>query len=129
MTALQEMMQDLAGIVRTESELLQAKESLIQFRQRARKVRVEGNREYNNAWHTALDLQHMIIVSEAITLAAIYRKESRGAHFRIDYPDPDPVNGKMNQVIRKDSDGRMRVESIPLKPVRPDLQQLIDEMK
>ncbi|KIC95836.1 fumarate reductase/succinate dehydrogenase flavoprotein subunit [Flavihumibacter solisilvae] len=129
MTALQEMMQDFAGIVRTESELLQAKESLIQFRQRARKVRVEGNREYNNAWHTALDLQHMIIVSEAITLAAIYRKESRGAHFRIDYPDPDPVNGKMNQVIRKGSDGRMHVESIPLKPVRPDLQQLIDEMK
>jgi succinate dehydrogenase / fumarate reductase flavoprotein subunit len=78
---LQEMMQDLVGIVRKEEELLKAIEELKKLSQCANKVKVIGNREYNNGWHTALDLQNLLTVSEAITRAAIERKESRGAHF------------------------------------------------
>jgi succinate dehydrogenase / fumarate reductase flavoprotein subunit len=77
---LQEMMQDLVGIVRTESELQHAKLELDKLMLREKNVRVIGNREYNNGWHTAQDLKNLLTVSEAITLAAIQRKESRGAH-------------------------------------------------
>src|SRR5256714_3089986 len=96
---LQEMMQDLVGIVRREEELLQAIEELKKLRLRASTVRVTGNREFNPGWHTALDLQNQFMVSEAITISALARKESRGAHFREDYPEKSEKNGKFNTVI------------------------------
>ena len=126
---LQEMMQDLVGIVRKEEELLKAMEELEKLRQRSNKVRVIGNREYNNGWHTALDLQNLMTVSEAITRAAIERKESRGAHFREDYPEKNEKNGKFNLVTYKGEDGQMKVRHEPLREVRADLKQIIEEMK
>ncbi len=74
-----------------------------------------GNREYNNGWHTALDLQNLLTVSEAITRAAIERKESRGAHFREDYPVKDERTGNCNLIIVKGDDGQMRVKRMPLR--------------
>ena len=74
------------------------------FRQlwkRARRVGVAGNREYNPGWHTALDLQNLLTVSEAIARSALERKESRGGHFRDDYPGKDDAYGKFNIVVRK----------------------------
>jgi len=126
---LQEMMQDLVGIVRTEGEMLQAQAALGRLRERAARVRVIGNREYNAGWHTALDLQNLLTVSEAITLAALHRKESRGAHFRDDYPNKEAAYGTFNLVIRKDSNGQMNIQQQPIQEIRPDLQQIIDEMK
>jgi succinate dehydrogenase / fumarate reductase flavoprotein subunit len=126
---LQEMMQNLVGIVRKEEELLRAKEELKILRERADKVRVIGNREYNNGWHTALDLLNLLTVSEAITMAAIERKESRGAHFREDYPQKDEKSGKFNLIIYKGTDGQMKVRHEPLHVMREDLKQIIDEMK
>jgi len=126
---LQEMMQDLVGIVRNEEELMKAKDELKMLWVRARNVKVIGNREYNNGWHTALDLKNLLTVSEAVTLAAIQRKESRGAHFREDYPNKDDQNGKFNSVIRKDIDGQMEVTKVPLTEIRSDLKQIIEEMK
>ena len=76
-------------------------EQLKLMRERADNVRVIGNREYNNGWHTALDLQNLLTVSEAITMAALERKESRGAHFREDYPEKDEKSGKFNLIIYK----------------------------
>ena len=105
---LQEMMQDLVGIVRKEEELQKAMEALKKLWQRSGKVKVIGNREYNNGWHTALDLQNLLTVSEAITRAAIERKESRGAHFREDYPEKDEKTGKFNLIIFKGEDGQMQ---------------------
>src|SRR5262249_27165157 len=79
---LQDMMQDLVGIVRKEDEMLRALDGLTKLNERAAKVKVAGNREYNPGWHTAMDLHSLLTVSEAVTRAAILRKESRGAQFR-----------------------------------------------
>ena len=90
-------------------------------------VGVPGNREYNPGWHTALDLTHLLTVSEAVTLAAIERKESRGAQFREDYPAKSDEFGKFNIIIRKGSDGSMQVVRETLRPIPADLQQIIDD--
>ena len=126
---LQEMMQDLVGIVRNEEELQHAKVELNKLIQRERNVRVIGNREYNNGWHTAQDLKNLLTVSEAITLAAIQRKESRGAHFREDFPNKDEQGGKFNSVISKGSDGQMEIGKITHPEIREDLMVIIEEMK
>lgn len=126
---LQEVMQDLVGIVRKEEELLRAIDELKTLWERFSKVKVTGNREYNNGWHTAIDLQHLLTVSEAVTRAAIERKESRGAHFREDHPQKDELTGNCNLIIVKGQDGQMQVKRVPLRDMRPDLIQIIDEMK
>ncbi len=126
---LQEMMQDLVGIVRIEKELVEAQGELKKLQARAANVHVIGNREYNNGWHTALDLQNLLTVSEAIALAALHRKESRGAHFRDDYPNKDEQSSKFNLVVYKGDDGQMEVKQQPILEIRSDLKQIIEEMK
>jgi len=127
--ALQEMMQDLVGIVRKEDEMLRALEGLQKLRKRGGQVAVPGNREYNPGWHTALDLDNLLTVSEAITRAAVERKESRGAHFREDYPDKDAAAGKFSIVVRKGTDGSMQIRRQPLSEMPAELKQIIEEMK
>jgi len=126
---LQKMMQDLVGIVRRQDEMEQALERLGQLRSRAERVSVTGNREYNPGWHTALDLPNMLIVAEAVARAALERKESRGAHFRDDYPKKDSAFGAVNTLVRRGPDGQMRVETAPLRPMADELRQIIEEMK
>jgi succinate dehydrogenase / fumarate reductase flavoprotein subunit len=127
--ALQDMMQDLVGIVRQEKEMLQALDRIRQLQARAEHVGVGGNREYNPGWHTAIDLNNLLIVSEMVTLAALERKESRGAHFREDYPSKDDKLGSFNIVIRKGSDGAMQVLREPIPEMPLELKQIIEEMK
>ncbi|MDQ3314164.1 MAG: fumarate reductase/succinate dehydrogenase flavoprotein subunit [Verrucomicrobiota bacterium] len=126
---LQEMMQGLVGIVRQEEEMQRALQGIQQMRERAGKLGVMGNREFNPGWHTALDLKNLLTVSEAIALAGLERKESRGAHFREDYPDKDPAFATVNTVIWRGDDGAMQIrqESIPQMP--DDLKRVIEEMK
>jgi succinate dehydrogenase / fumarate reductase flavoprotein subunit len=126
---LQEMMQELVGIVRKEEELLRAKEYLEIMMKRLENVHVTGNREFNPGWHTALDLHNLLTVSEAVTLAAIERKESRGAHFREDYPQKDPNSGKFNIIIKKEKGGEMNLRKDPIPEMREDLKKIIEEMK
>ncbi len=126
---LQETMQDLVGIVRTESEMQRALEVIAQLRARAERAGVAGNREYNNGWHTAIDIGSMLIVSEAVTRAALLRKESRGAQFREDFPGKDPEWGKYNNVIKRGADGAMQVEKHALPPIPDELKKVIDDMK
>jgi succinate dehydrogenase / fumarate reductase flavoprotein subunit len=126
---LQELMQDNVGIVRTESEMQHALGQLQKLKRRADNAGVTGHREFNPGWHTALDLENLLTVSEAITLAAIERKESRGAQFREDYPSKEERFAKVNTMISKAADGSMRVRLDPL-PEMPDyLKQVIEEMK
>ena len=127
--ALQELMQDQVGIVRMEEEMAEAITGVEQLRARARNVHVTGNREYNPGWHTALDLHSLLTVSEAIARAALERKESRGAHFRADYPEKDPTWGTVSLVIKKGADGTMEVRREPVPAIPSALQQIIEEMK
>jgi succinate dehydrogenase / fumarate reductase flavoprotein subunit len=123
---LQEMMQSLVGIIRTEPELKEAVQRLEALKDRARRVRVEGGRVYNPGWHLALDLASLLTVSEATTLAALERRESRGGHTREDYPKTDGHFAKVNVVIRQ-SDGRMTVTQEPLPPMPEELKKLLEE--
>ena len=126
---LQESMQDLVGIVRTEGEMTRALEAIAQLRTRAARAGIVGNRQYNNGWHTAMDLDNMLLVSEAVTRAALLRKESRGAQFRDDFPDKDPEWGKYNIVVQRGGDGAMRVEKRPIQPMPDELKSVIEEAK
>src|SRR5688572_21781291 len=126
---LQQFMQKLVGIVRQESEMVEALDNVRAMRARAAKVAVQGNREYNPGWHTALDLDNLLTVSEAIALAAIERRESRGGHFRDDYPEKDAQFAKFNIVVRKGADGSMQLERRPLTPLPAELQAIIEEQK
>jgi succinate dehydrogenase / fumarate reductase, flavoprotein subunit len=126
---LQEMMQDLVGIVRREDEMLRALNGIQKLWERAKKVSVYGNREYNPGWHTALDLTNLLTSAEAVTRSAIERKESRGAQFREDYMNKDDAFGKVNIIVRRANDGSMEVRREPILQIRPDLQQIIQEMK
>ncbi|MEZ0333993.1 MAG: fumarate reductase/succinate dehydrogenase flavoprotein subunit [Gemmatimonadales bacterium] len=126
---LQTTMQDLVGIVRTEAEMARALEEIGRLKEQARRVGVSGNREYNPGWHTALDLSNLLTVSEAVTRAAIERKESRGGHFREDYPEKDPAWGKVNVVIRRGPGGAMQLVRESIRPLPPELQAIIVEQK
>jgi succinate dehydrogenase / fumarate reductase, flavoprotein subunit len=126
---LQDMMQNLVGIVRQQEELEQALDGIMKLKERAKHVSVGGNREYNPGWHTALDLDNLLTVSEAITRAAMERKESRGAHFRDDYPEKDELFGTFNLAIHQRPDGSMQVIRDPLPPMTEEQKQIIEEMK
>jgi succinate dehydrogenase / fumarate reductase, flavoprotein subunit len=127
--ALQTTMQDLVGIVRAQHEMEQALVELEQLKARADQVGVPGNREYNPGWHTALDLRHLLIVSEAIARCALERRESRGGHFRDDYPDKDPAFATFNHVVRRGQDGAMALERATIPPLPAELAAIIEEMK
>jgi succinate dehydrogenase / fumarate reductase, flavoprotein subunit len=126
---LQELMQDNVGIVRTESEMRYALEQLQELKARAKRTGVTGNREYNPGWHTALDLQNLLTASEAITRAALERKESRGAQFREDYPNKDESFGDRNTIVWKDENGSMQIRWDRLPDMPEYLKQVIEENK
>jgi succinate dehydrogenase / fumarate reductase flavoprotein subunit len=121
------MMQDMVGIVRVESEMREALSRLAALGARAAGVGIGGNREYNSGWHTALDLPNLLLVSEAITRAGLERKESRGAHFREDYPAKSDEFSRFNLVIQKGPDGAMTLTRQPIAPLPPELAQVIKE--
>jgi succinate dehydrogenase / fumarate reductase flavoprotein subunit len=127
--ALQEMMQDLVGIVRQEKEMQQALDLIQELKTRAERCGVTGHREYNSGWHTAIDLNNLLTVSEMVTKAALERKESRGAHFRDDYPDKDKQFGSFNIIIRKGADGGMQIHRVQIPEMPQELKQIIEEMK
>ena len=128
-SAIAESMQALVGIVRLEDEMLRALENLQKLKARAKNAAAYGHREYNPGWHTCIDLQNLLTVAEATTRAAIERKESRGAQFRDDYPTKSDEFSKFNHVQRLGPNGDMVLTRQPVKPLPPELHQIIEENK
>ena len=130
---LQDTMQDLVGIVRQEAELQSALQHIGALKARAAQAGVYGNREYNNGWHTAIDLNNLLTIAEIIALSALERKESRGGHFRDDFPAKSEEYGKFNIVTRQAAsatDGATpKLERVPIKPMPEELKKIIEEMK
>ncbi len=128
---LQDMMQEHAGIVRNEKDLQTAQQKLQDLKKRAARAVSPGNREYNPGWHTALDLQNLLAVSEALILSGLDRKESRGGHFREDFPAKDEANfGKHNTIIRREPrTGEMQLSRQPLKAMPDELKKVVEENK
>ena len=126
---LQDTMQNLVGIVRQESEMQEAVSRIQQLNERAERVGVSGHREYHAGWHTAIDVRNLLAVSAAIAKSAIERKESRGGHFREDYPQKVDQYGTFNIMTKRGSDGRVQVSRVPI-PAMPDhLKEVIEEQK
>jgi succinate dehydrogenase / fumarate reductase flavoprotein subunit len=126
---LQESMQSLVGIVRNEGEMREAYALIQQYKERAARVGVSGHREYHAGWHTALDLRNLLTVSECVAVSAIERKESRGGHFREDYPGKSEEFGGINVMVRQSAGGGVEVGRIPLPPMPDHLKQAIEEQK
>jgi succinate dehydrogenase / fumarate reductase flavoprotein subunit len=121
---LQDTMQDLVGIIRTEDELVRAKDALDDLSDRAKRVSVDGHRQFNPGWHMALDLEAMIDVARCTTLSAIERKESRGGHTRDDYPNPDSSYFATVNMVTAIRDGEVNVRPEPLPKMPPELAEL-----
>lgn len=126
---LQDTMQDLVGIVRQETEMAKALVEVAELKKRAANAGVGGQRDYNPGWHTSIDLANLLTVSEAIAKSALDRKESRGGHFRDDYPEKSTEGGTYNSIIKKGADGQMVLERRPLTPLPDELKQIIEDQK
>jgi succinate dehydrogenase / fumarate reductase flavoprotein subunit len=122
---LQDSMQSFVGIFRTEEDLTKGVDAVTALRKEARAVRVEGSRAFNPGWHLAHDLKNMLQISESLARCALQRKESRGAHARLDYPSLDPQFGKVNSVVTLDGD-EVRVGQSPLPPMPDELRSLFE---
>ncbi|MDG1838107.1 MAG: fumarate reductase/succinate dehydrogenase flavoprotein subunit [Phycisphaerales bacterium] len=125
---LQDVMQDLVGIARTQPELEQAVERIADLSRRAATTSAVGNREYNPGWHTALDLPNLLAVSEAVARSAAGRRESRGAHSRVDHPEKDEQLGTVNTVVRRLDDDSMEMAHVPVVGVTEERQAIVKEM-
>jgi len=123
---LQDMMQDHVGIVRTDEELRTALKALDTFETRVNKLSVSGARAYNPGWNLAMDLRSMVVVSRAIAMAALERRESRGGHSRIDFPDYDKSFSKINHILTNDN-GKMVLRADPLPAVPDELKKFVEE--
>jgi succinate dehydrogenase / fumarate reductase flavoprotein subunit len=126
---LQTTMQNLVGIVRIQEEMERAVKEIAALKQRAAKVGAFGNREYNGGWHAGLDLGNLLTMAEVVAIAGAERKESRGGHFRDDYPNKDPKWAGLNIRIDKAADGGVKVTHVPVAEMPPELKQVIEENK
>jgi succinate dehydrogenase / fumarate reductase flavoprotein subunit len=124
---LQQTMHDLVGIIRTEAEMKGALERIAELKQRVANLSVEGHRQYNPGWHLALDLPHMLAVSECIARAALERQESRGGHTRDDFPAADAEWARINLVCTSGPDGDVAVRRQPLPPMPSELAEIFEE--
>ena len=113
----------------SESDLESALEDLKEFKNRTDNTSSGDSLVYNSGWHQALDLQSMVDISTACTLAALTRTESRGGHTRDDYPVPDTgMWSHTTNVIWKEGDEiKIRQEDLVQPP--EELEKLLDRSK
>jgi succinate dehydrogenase / fumarate reductase flavoprotein subunit len=125
---LQDTMQNLVGIFRTEQDLQQAMSKLQELKERSQRVSISGSRMFNPGWHLCADLKSMLTVSEAVTHCALARRESRGAHSRLDCPNLEPVWGKQNNIISR-PETEMTFQQRPTSEPPAELQALLADEK
>ena len=123
---LQQVMNDLVGIIRDGNEMREAITKLEELKKRAKNVTVQGERQFNPGWHLSLDLENMLLVSESIAKSALVREESRGGHTRNDFPTMDK-KWRPKHVINSwnGSSVETKIESIP--PMPKELAGLFDK--
>jgi succinate dehydrogenase / fumarate reductase flavoprotein subunit len=120
---LQQAMQDGAGLAREEKSLKTCLDRILELRQQSARIHAPGSRKYNPGWHTARDLRFMLTVAEAIVRAAIERRESRGAHWRLDYLEKDPALGRVNFIAYNEG-GQVKLKTRPVPEMPPELAKL-----
>jgi len=107
--ALQDLMQQNVGIVRTEEELKKAIEELENIKKDVAQVKAHASPQYNPGWNEAIDLKNLIVTAEAVTRAALMREESRGAHTRTDFEGERDEWVQYNIIIRQGQNASMEV--------------------
>ena len=127
--ALQATMGELVGISRTEADLKKALDQVLEHEERAAKTRASGSTVYNPGWHACLDVMNMTRLAESMVRSAIERRESRGAHWRLDYPDKDEAQGRVNLIARKGPSGEMEIATAPVPQMPEELARLFKEAK
>jgi succinate dehydrogenase / fumarate reductase flavoprotein subunit len=123
---LQDFMHSLVGIFRTEGDLQKALGELEKLKPRLDRMRADGSRMFNPGWHLTRDLRSMALIAEAVTRSALARRESRGAHSRIDYPNFDEAWGTQNNIIANQN-GRMTLQQRPVPEMPAELQAILAE--
>jgi succinate dehydrogenase / fumarate reductase flavoprotein subunit len=123
---LQDFMQSLVGIFRTEGDLQKALGELEKLKPRLDRMRADGSRMFNPGWHLTRDLRSMVLIAEAVTRSALARRESRGAHSRIDYPNFDEAWGTQNNIIANQN-GQMILQQRPVPEMPAELQAILAE--
>ncbi len=122
---LQDVMGEHAGIARTGASLEAGLAKILDLQERAGGTHVGGSMLYNPSWHQCRDVRFMLTMCEAIFRSAIDRQESRGSHWRLDYPDQNAEWGRKNMIVRCE-DGRMRVATRPTPQMPPELARLCE---
>jgi len=122
---LQEAMHDYVGIFRNEEDLTKGLEKIHKLKDEAGQVRVEGSRLFNPGWHLARDLRSMLTVSEAVALSALKRKESRGAHSRVDHAGYDDSWGKRNNIVVRDGN-EMKLKQLEIPEMPEELKRILE---
>ena len=122
---LQQVTNDLVGIIRTKLELEESLGKLKGFRARLANITCPGGSAFNSGWHLALDLENMLLVSDCIAHAALIREESRGGHTREDFPKMNAEWRKFNLVAHL-ANGEVVVEKQALPEMRDELLNLFD---
>ena len=117
---LKALMWEKAGLVRHAGELEGAQKALAVLRERFQHVHVSGSPRLNAEWHEWLNLDSLLTVSSMIVASALQRKESRGAHFRSDYPGADDGRYLQNIYLQREGEGmRLWLEPVQCTRLRP----------
>ena len=121
---IQSVMNNHVGIVREENELKEGIEKLETLKEELKTVKAHAASQYNPGWNLAIDINNMIVACEAVAKSALERRESRGGHTRLDFPEENKDCLDFNLVIKKSEDGSMNVRKEPRKDPPEELNTI-----
>jgi len=117
---LGKIMWEKAGIVRDGKKLAGALEEINALEKRAARMKASGGRQFNLTWQQALDMRNMLSASQMIARSALTREDSRGAHFREDFPETDNSRWLANIYLARNGAGaKVWTEPVRLNKLRP----------